>query len=200
MFDKLSSRFQKIFRDLRGTSRLTESNLQDALREVRMALLEADVHYATAKTFVERVKQNCLGAEVLASLTPGQQFIKAVHDELVSLLGGATRDFSLAPPPATIMMIGLHGSGKTTTTGKLATLWTRAGKKVFVAACDIDPLLWNETQWMQDRPLRELYPRTALSASARPSASSGALRFRRLFAIIFSRESPVAQLDRASDS
>ena len=137
MFDKLSSRFQQIFRTLRGTSRLTEANLQDALREVRMALLEADVHYATARSFVERVKQNCLGAEVLASVTPGQQFVKAVHDELVSLLGGATRDFSLAPPPATIMMIGLHGSGKTTTTGKLATLWTRAGKKVYVAACDI---------------------------------------------------------------
>jgi signal recognition particle subunit SRP54 len=137
MFDRLTERFQKVFRDLRGTSRLSEKNIQDALREVRMALLEADVHYPTVKSFVDRVKTKCLGQEVLASVSPGQQFVKAVHDELVALLGSTTADFALLPPPASIMMIGLHGSGKTTTTGKLARQWIKDGKKVVVAACDI---------------------------------------------------------------
>ena len=137
MFDRLTERFQKVFRDLRGLSRLSEKNIQDALREVRMALLEADVHYPTVKTFVDRVKTKCIGQEVLQSVSPGQQFVKAVHDELVALLGSSSADFSLLPPPASIMMIGLHGSGKTTTTGKLARRWVRDGKKVVVAACDI---------------------------------------------------------------
>jgi signal recognition particle subunit SRP54 len=137
MFDRLTERFQKVFRDLRGTSRLSEKNIQDALREVRMALLEADVHYPTVKSFVDRVKTKCIGQEVLQSVSPGQQFVKAVHDELVALLGSTTADFALLPPPASIMMIGLHGSGKTTTTGKLARQWIKDGKKVVVAACDI---------------------------------------------------------------
>jgi signal recognition particle subunit SRP54 len=137
MFEKLSAAWQKAFRNLRGQGRVTEANIADALREIRLALLEADVHYATAKAFVERVKARTLGQKVLQGVNPAQQFTKAVYDELVALLGGQTRDFSLAPPPARILMIGLHGSGKTTTTAKLARAWRQNGKKVLLAACDI---------------------------------------------------------------
>ncbi|MDY0144877.1 MAG: signal recognition particle protein [Kiritimatiellia bacterium] len=137
MFDRLSSRLQSVFRNLRGFGTLSEKNIQEALREVRLALLEADVHYATAKAFIERVKAKSLGAEVLASVTPGQQIIKAIHDELVELLGGVQRDFDLTSIPSKVMLLGLHGSGKTTTSGKLAHLWKRQGKKVLLVACDI---------------------------------------------------------------
>ncbi|HPC57784.1 MAG TPA: signal recognition particle protein [Kiritimatiellia bacterium] len=137
MFDRLSNRLQSVFRQLRGTGTLSEKNIQDALREVRMALLEADVHYATAKAFIERVKAKSLGAEVLGSVTPGQQIVKAIHDELVALLGGIQRDFDLTALPSEILLLGLHGSGKTTTAGKLARLWRQKGKKVLLAACDI---------------------------------------------------------------
>ena len=116
---------------------MSEKNVQEALREVRMALLEADVHYATAKEFIERVKSKSLGAEVLQSVTPGQQIIKAIHDELVELLGGAHRDFNLTSIPSEVMLLGLHGSGKTTTSGKLARQWQQKGKKVLLVACDI---------------------------------------------------------------
>ncbi|HAL92071.1 MAG TPA: signal recognition particle protein [Verrucomicrobia bacterium] len=137
MFDRLSSRFQSVFRHLRGGGQLSEKNIQDALREVRMALLEADVHYATAKAFIERVKAKSLGAEVPAGVAPGQQIVKAIHDELVALLGGAQKDFNLSAIPAEVMLLGLHGSGKTTTCGKLARLWKQKGKKVLLVACDI---------------------------------------------------------------
>ena len=122
MFDRLSSRLQSAFRSLRGFGTLSEKNIQDTLREVRLALLEADVHYATAKDFIERVKAQSLGAEVLAGVAPGQQIVKIIHDELVALLGGQHRDFNLTAIPAEVMLLGLHGSGKTTTCGKLARL------------------------------------------------------------------------------
>lgn len=137
MFDRLSSRLQKVFRDLRGFGTLSEKNVQDALREVRMALLEADVHYGTAKDFIARVKAKSLGAEVASGVTPGQQIVKAVHDELVALLGGRQKDFQLSAIPAEVMLLGLHGSGKTTTCGKLARLWKQKGKKTLLVACDI---------------------------------------------------------------
>ena len=137
MFDRLSNRLQSAFRNLRGYGTISEKNVQDALREVRMALLEADVHYATAKDFIERVKAKSLGADVLNSVTPGQQIVKAVHDELVDLLGGAQRDFNLSAIPSEVMLLGLHGSGKTTTCGKLARQWKQKGKKVLLVGCDI---------------------------------------------------------------
>jgi len=137
MFDRLSTRLQTAFRQLRGVGKLSEKNIQDALREVRMALLEADVHYATAKDFIARVKEKSLGQEVLNSVTPGQQIVKIVHDELVDLLGGQQVDFNLSAIPAEVMLLGLHGSGKTTTCGKLARLWKEKGKKVLLVACDI---------------------------------------------------------------
>ena len=137
MFDHLSNRLQSVFRNLRGFGALSEKNIQDALREVRLALLEADVPYATAKEFIERVKAKSLGAEVLSGVAPGQQIIKAVHDELVDLLGGVQKDFHFSAIPAEVMLLGLHGSGKTTTCGKLARQWTQKGKKVLLVACDI---------------------------------------------------------------
>jgi len=137
MFDRLSTRLQNAFRQLRGVGKLSEKNIQDALREVRMALLEADVHYATAKEFIARIKEKSLGQEVLDSVTPGQQIIKIIHDELVDLLGGQQVDFNLTAIPSEVMLLGLHGSGKTTTCGKLARLWKEKGKKVLLVACDI---------------------------------------------------------------
>ncbi|MGD9612249.1 MAG: signal recognition particle protein [Kiritimatiellia bacterium] len=137
MFDRLSSRLQSVFRQLRGVGQISEQNVQDALREVRLALLEADVHYATAKEFIARVKAKSLGADVLAGVSPGQQIVKAIHDELVALLGGQQKDFNLTAIPAEVMLLGLHGSGKTTTCGKLARQWKQKGKKVLLVACDI---------------------------------------------------------------
>lgn len=137
LFDKLSGALQKVFRDLRGYGKLSERNVQDALREVRLALLEADVNFTVVKEFIARVREKALGADVLESVSPGQQFIKHVHDELIALLGGDTREFDLKGQPATVMMIGLHGSGKTTTTAKLAARWKKGGRSVLLAACDI---------------------------------------------------------------
>ncbi len=136
LFEKLSGALQKVFKDLRGHGKLTESNIQDAMREVRMALLEADVNFTVVKAFVASVREKCLGQEVLQSISPGQQMIKFVHDELVALLGGSQKDFDLGGKPAGVMMIGLHGSGKTTTTGKLALKWKKAARCA-AGACDI---------------------------------------------------------------
>ena len=137
LFDKLSGALQKVFRDLRGYGKLNEKNVQDALREVRMALLEADVNFTVVKEFIARVREKAMGADVLESVSPGQQFIKHVNDELAALLGGETREFDLSGKPATVLMIGLHGSGKTTTTAKLAARWKKGGRSVLLAACDI---------------------------------------------------------------
>lgn len=137
MLDKLSQSLQKTFKQLRGYGKLTEKNIQDALRDIRMALLEADVHFQVTKDFIARVREKVMGADVLDSITPGQQFTKHVHDEMVHLLGDTNADFDLGGRPATIMMLGLHGSGKTTTTGKLAAKFKREGRRVMVVACDI---------------------------------------------------------------
>ncbi len=137
MFDRLSSALQGVFRNLRGYGRLTERNVQDALREVRRALLEADVNYEVARDFIARVREACLGEAVLSSVTPGQQIVKRIHDELVRLLGGSRRDFTLSPAPAGVLLLGLHGAGKTTTAAKLARTWSREGRRVLLAACDL---------------------------------------------------------------
>lgn len=137
MFDRLSNSLQKVFRNLRGYGKLSEGNIQDALREVRMALLEADVNFQVVKDFTQRVREKCVGLEVVDSVSPGQQLIKFVHDEMVALLGGQARDFNLSARPSSVLMIGLHGSGKTTTTGKLARRWKKAGRNVLLVACDI---------------------------------------------------------------
>jgi signal recognition particle subunit SRP54 len=121
MFESLGEKLESVFRRLRGHGKLTEKNIEEALREVRLALLEADVNFKVVKDFVDRVKGQALGQEVLMSLTPEQQFIKIVHTELVALLGGERTELDLAAaPPVVLMLVGLNGSGKTTTSGKLA--------------------------------------------------------------------------------
>ena len=137
-FEGLSSKLQDITRRLRGKARITESDLKDMLREVKLALLEADVNYKIVKEFIETILQKALGEDVLKSLTPGQQVIKIVKDELVELLGGQESKIHFTPnPPTIIMLVGLQGSGKTTTAGKIANLLRKEGKKPLLVACDI---------------------------------------------------------------
>lgn len=137
MFDNLSDRLQTVFKKLRGHGKLTEKNIQEGLREVRLALLEADVNYRIVKEFIEKVKEKAVGDQVLKSLAPGQQVIKIVHEEMISLMGGEHKKLSLSPnPPTGIMLIGLQGSGKTTTAAKLARLLTKEGRKVLLVAAD----------------------------------------------------------------
>lgn len=139
MLDNLSDRLSQVVKNMRGHSRLTEENIQDALREVRMALLEADVALPVVKTFIAEVKEKALGQEVLGSLTPGQAFIGVVNTALTELMGKSNDALNLAAvPPAVILMAGLQGAGKTTTTGKLARLLKNDhGKKVLVVSADV---------------------------------------------------------------
>ncbi|MHB8427924.1 MAG: signal recognition particle protein [Acidiferrobacterales bacterium] len=139
MFDNLSQRLQQVLKTLRGAGRLTEENIGEALREVRMALLEADVALPVVKSFIEDVRSRAVGKEVLASLTPGQAVVKVVYDALVALMGEANDGFRLATrPPAVILIAGLQGSGKTTTVAKLARfLREREHKSVMVASADV---------------------------------------------------------------
>ena len=139
MFDGLSERLAATAQRLRGQGRLTESNIEDALRDVRRALLEADVALAVVRTFIEDVKQRAMGEEVLTSLTPGQVFISIVQEELVRVMGESNERLNLAAqPPAVILMAGLQGAGKTTTVAKLAKLLKeRHNKKVMVVSCDV---------------------------------------------------------------
>ena len=139
MLENLTTRLSSVIKNLRGQARLTEDNIQDALREVRMALLEADVALPVVKDFIASVKQKALGVEVLQSLTPGQALIGVVHDELTQLMGAHSAPLNLATtPPAVILMAGLQGSGKTTSSGKLAKLLTeQMKKKVLLVSCDV---------------------------------------------------------------
>ena len=137
-FEGLSSRLQEITRKIRGKARITESDLKEMLREVKLALLEADVNYKIVKEFIANIQEKALGQDVMKSLTPGQQVIKIVKDEMVELLGGTESKINFTPnPPTIIMLVGLQGSGKTTTAGKLANLLRKQGKKPLLVACDI---------------------------------------------------------------
>ncbi len=137
MFDSLSDRLHDVLKRLRGESRLTESNIAEAMREIRTALLEADVNLEVATNFVDRVSADCIGREVLSSVTPGQQVVKVVHDRLVELLGSETAELKLEGSPAVVMLAGLHGSGKTTTAGKLALHLKKSGRRVMLVAGDV---------------------------------------------------------------
>jgi len=138
MFDRLTDRFRSAFRGLVGRGRLTETNISDAMLEIRRALLDADVNYHVAKDFIAEVRQACLGEEVMKSITPGQQAVKIVHDRLVALLGESMAPLDLAATPTVVMLCGLHGSGKTTTCAKLALfLRDKAGRKPMLTACDL---------------------------------------------------------------
>ena len=138
MFDNLTNRLSGVIKTLRGEARLTETNIQEALREVRMALLEADVALPVVKEFIARVKEKAVGQEVIGSLTPGQALVSVVHQELIALMGGQKVDINLATvPPAVILMAGLQGAGKTTSSGKLAKwLMEQKKKKVLLVSCD----------------------------------------------------------------
>jgi signal recognition particle subunit SRP54 len=137
MFDALGDRLQATLSDVRSRGTLTEADVDKAMREIRMALLEADVNFKVVKQFTQTVKERCLGADVLEALDPGQQVIKIVNEELAALMGGAGRDLALASkPPTVILMAGLQGSGKTTASAKLARLLAQQQKSVALAACD----------------------------------------------------------------
>ena len=139
MFNQLTSRFQQAFRNLTGRGRLTESNISDAMAEIRRALLEADVNYEVAKSFIDSVRKQSLGVDVMKSVTPGQHVVKIVNDKLIELLGQNTAPLNVGgKPPALIMLCGLHGSGKTTTCAKLALhIKDKLHLKVMLAACDV---------------------------------------------------------------
>ena len=138
MFDQLSERLGATLSDVRGRGKLTEADVDRAMREIRLALLEADVNFKVVKQFTKTVKERCLGADVLESLNPGQQVVKIVNEELTALMGGAGRDLAFASKgPTVILMAGLQGSGKTTACGKLARLLKEDGKNVALAACDV---------------------------------------------------------------
>jgi signal recognition particle subunit SRP54 len=138
MFENLSDKLDSVFRKLKGHGKLSEKNIEEGLKEVRMALLEADVHYRVAKKFVADVKERALGREVMTSLTPGQQVIKIVNEELTELMGASHEELNLSgPSPVAIMLVGLQGSGKTTTAGKLAVFLRNKGRKPFLVPADV---------------------------------------------------------------
>ncbi|MYB57563.1 MAG: signal recognition particle protein [Gemmatimonadetes bacterium] len=138
MFEMLTERLNGVFKQLRSRGRLSEANIDDAMREVRRALLEADVNYKVARSFIARIKERAIGQEVLKSITPGQQVVKVVHDELIALMGNQNAALQFAEsPPSAIMMVGLQGSGKTTASAKLARLLASENKKPLLVAADI---------------------------------------------------------------
>src|ERR1700750_3452683 len=136
MFSQLGDKLQDIFKDLRGHGTISETNINDALRQVRLALLEADVDFAVAKQFIARVKEKALGEDVLRSGTPGAQIVKIFRDELTALLGGDAAPLNL-DKPARILMVGLNGAGKTTSSAKLARLLKKQGRQPLWIACDL---------------------------------------------------------------
>jgi signal recognition particle subunit SRP54 len=138
MFESLSDKLDVAFKKLKGYGKLSEKNIEQGLKEVRMALLEADVHFRVAKRFVADVKERALGQEVLASLTPGQQVIKIVNEELTKLMGSRNEDLDLSgPSPVPLMLVGLQGSGKTTTAGKLSVFLRKKGRKPYLVPADV---------------------------------------------------------------
>ena len=161
MFDSLSDRLSKTIKNLRGQGRITEDNIKESMRDVRMALLEADVALPVVRDFVDRVKQRAVGQEVMSSLSPGQALIKIVDEELVSTMGEANEELNLAAqPPAVVLMAGLQGAGKTTTVAKLAKLLQeRHKKKVMVVSCDVyRPAAIKQLQTLADQVGATFYP------------------------------------------
>lgn len=138
MFDNLSDKLQKVVKKIKGETRINESSLKEMMREVKLALLEADVNYKVVKEFIANVETKALGEDVMDSLTPGQQVVKIVRDELTEMLGGTETKLNISPrPPTIIMLVGLQGSGKTTLTAKLANHLRKQGKKPLLVACDV---------------------------------------------------------------
>jgi signal recognition particle subunit SRP54 len=139
VFGSLTEKFKDLFAGITGKKELTEDNISDAVRQVRLALLDADVGYAVASNFVKRVKEKALGEAVIKSVSPGEQFIKVVHDELITLMGSEEAPILFTSKPTTLLMCGLQGSGKTTQCAKLAAFFSKKehAKKIMIAACDL---------------------------------------------------------------
>src|SRR5690348_11779976 len=138
MFDNLSEKLQRVFKNLRGEGKLSAENMESALREIRMALLEADVNFRVVKQLIENIKQKAMGEEVLTALSPSQQVIKIVHEELIKVLGSHEAKLRFAnDPPSVFMIVGLQGSGKTTSTGKLARWLSKNGHRPEVVSVDV---------------------------------------------------------------
>jgi signal recognition particle subunit SRP54 len=138
MFENLTKKLERAFKDIRGQGKLTEKNMEDGLKQIQLALLEADVNYKVVKQFIADVKEEAMGQRVLDSIQPGQQIIKIVHDELISIMGGANAPLEMAPsPPTIIMLVGLQGQGKTTTAGKLATHLKKKGRRCLLVGADV---------------------------------------------------------------
>src|SRR6476660_1313179 len=138
MFENLSEKLQRVFKNIRGEGKLTAENMEAALREIRVALLEADVHFRVVKQLIEGIKEKAMGHEVLTALSPTQQVIKIVHDELVKILGSHTARLRFAnEPPTVIMIVGLQGSGKTTSTGKLAKYLAKESHRPLLVSVDV---------------------------------------------------------------
>ncbi|MBT6239511.1 MAG: signal recognition particle protein [Verrucomicrobia bacterium] len=137
MFESLSGKLQSVFKDLRGLGKISDSNVTDSLREVRLALLDADVNFKVAKKFIENIKEKAIGQKVIQSIHPGQQIIKIINDELVELLGSQNAELELKESPSCMMMVGLHGAGKTTSSGKLAKWLMKQGRKPILVAADV---------------------------------------------------------------
>ncbi|MFN0315527.1 MAG: signal recognition particle protein [Burkholderiales bacterium] len=160
MFENLTNRLSGVVKTLRGHARLTDANVQDALREVRMALLEADVALPVVKDFMAKVKEKALGQEVVGSLTPGQALVGVVYEELTAVMGGSAQGLNLATtPPVVILMAGLQGSGKTTTSGKLARMLIEQKKKVLLVSCDVyRPAAIDQLQTLAKQVGADFYP------------------------------------------
>ena len=138
MFENLSSKLDTIFKKLKGHGKLTEQNIQEALKEVRIALLEADVNFKVVKDFVQTIQERAIGQEVMTSLTPAQQLVKIVREEMASLMGVEEQNIQLSgSPPVPLMLVGLHGCGKTTTAGKLARYFLEKKKRPFLVPADV---------------------------------------------------------------
>src|SRR5499425_2566365 len=138
MFDNLSEKLQRVFKNLRGEGKLTAANMEDALRELRMALLEADVNFRVVKQFIENIKEKAMGEEVLTALSPTQQVIKIVHEEMIKILGSHESKLRYAnEPPSVFLVVGLQGSGKTTTTGKLSRWLSKNGHTPIMVSVDV---------------------------------------------------------------
>jgi signal recognition particle subunit SRP54 len=175
MFENLSERLLRTVKNLRGQGRLTEDNIKDALREVRMALLEADVALPVVREFINRVRERAIGEEVLLSLTPGQLLIKIVHEELIGVMGEANAELNLrVQPPAVVLMAGLQGSGKTTSVAKLARwLKERQRKKVMVVSCDVyRPAAIEQLRKLAGEVGAEFFPSTSDQATRNHCPSS----------------------------
>ena len=181
MFESLSEKLQSVFKKLKGKGTLSEQDVNDALREVRLVLLEADVNYKVVKDFIARVKERAVGQEILESLSPAQHVIKVVNEELTALLGGGDSEFKFSPrPPTIIMLAGLQGSGKTTTAAKLANLMKKQGRRPLLVAADVyRPAAIKQLQVLGGQlqvpvfSLGERQDPVAIAKAAVSSASSG---------------------------